>query len=293
MSFSEVGKAAMDVVKETQEKAKELLKNIDSRIDVKNTLTDNLTKNDNKDKINDADSRIDFNKMQERMNDSIIGGKSDIDSRIDVNKNLIDRYNGNDDIKKNSDIKHNNYLQEINNIFKDKTTLNEFFKKYPEFKEKIDKLKNSKISDQERQKIEREIKTTMKGKYFEFLIKKYCETNGLSTLNNIKLDNKEGKTVTDYIGKNETNKNIKIFNKIIRPGETIHIEDKGGAKKYIGKQIEHINKQLKTDFNHKFLVTTNDAKDIKNDLKKICDDNKANLIITDLSAQDINEKLGV
>ena len=85
MSFSEVGKAAMDVVKETQEKAKELLKNIDSRIDVKNTLTDNLTKNDNKDKINDADSRIDFNKMQERMNDTKIGGKSDVDGRIDVN----------------------------------------------------------------------------------------------------------------------------------------------------------------------------------------------------------------
>ncbi len=81
MGFNEVGKAAMDVIKESQERAKEVTKDVDKRIDVSKTLSDHLTKNDDKAKINNNDNRVNIYNMKFNVAEKIIDADA-LDKKI-------------------------------------------------------------------------------------------------------------------------------------------------------------------------------------------------------------------
>lgn len=106
---------------------------------------------------------------------------------------------------------------------------------------------------------------------------------------------KDGKkTFTDIIA--TINKDVQIGNCQVKKGETIAVEVKAGASEYLTSEISHIDRQLKgMPDSSRFLVVTADyysmTEDKKNKLLSVVNKNKANLIVLQTYAQDVQRAI--
>lgn len=231
----------------------------------------------------------DEDKDENKEDDSEETNKKDGGQVIHVTDEVDEDDNPEDKTKK--------FLERLSEILSSSEEIKKIIEQNPELKAKIEKCLEILNNPEKHTPAEinwalDRIKKEIKGAIFEAAVKEALKSIGLDVEDSQRtVEGETGATRPDVIARNNTDKPIILFGKVINPGQDVYVECKCGRKEYMEGQLKnHLPNQLSGHDGVSILITTSDMDEVDSELlEEVSSKNDTTVVIMDSSAQDIED----